>query len=376
MRNQNNRKIFNLLFSGILFPLLMHAQVAQWSFNNVVTGTGSANTTASSVVLGSAISTGAFNGGTVYFGEDGWPAGGLDLNAYLEFTVSPVASHTLTISQILFNIRRSTTGNSGSGPQNWALRSSLDGFASDISNGTLSLVSTPAIPVTFTSAFANLATAVTFRLYGYNAVVTANGGLNRFVYDNISVSGSATTLPLVFESFKVTAGKNTALLSWNLAGEGNVAEMNAERSSDGHTFESISRIPVDPSNAATHYTYTDNLLNPAGIYYYRIQMVSADGKISYSPVQQAGFADTDSFSIQALNSGAASDIRFRITIQQAGDYQFVLYDMNGMKVTVKTLNLSAGTQTLSMDKVRNKSGIYILTAGHGDQQRVSKIAVQ
>src|SRR5450432_4570958 len=133
-------RAFVILLPGIFSSFLMSAQVASWSFNNILTGTGSANTTAGNASLGSTIAAGgAFNGGTVYYGEGPWPAAGIDLNAYLEFSITPTASHTLTISALSMQIRRSTTGSSGAGPNSWSLRSNLDGYSTDISSGVLTI---------------------------------------------------------------------------------------------------------------------------------------------------------------------------------------------------------------------------------------------
>jgi hypothetical protein len=274
---------------------------------------------------------------------------------------------------MLLSIRKSTTGTSGSGPNNWALRSSVDGFAADISNGTLS-TSVVAIPVTFNASFANLSAAVTFRLYGYNATISSGGGLNRFVYDNISISGS-TILPVVFDSFKASANNNGTDLTWKLGGEGDVSFMQVERSSNGIDFETIAQVKKDQQSTIDTYTYSDKIDHAAGTYSYRVGLVSIDGKTVYSPVQQVSFNAPVSFTLETINSGAGNDIRFRISAQQAGVYQFNLYDMNGVKMGVKQINLSTGTQVLNMDNARRKSGIYILTAEHAGQQRVTKVAV-
>jgi hypothetical protein len=373
MKTKMCNRIIGLLVTGILFPSLMRAQVAQWNFNNTLNGTGSVNATAKPAVLGSAITLGDYNGGTVYFGEGGWPAGALDPNAYLEFSVSPTSSYSLTISSMVMSIRRSTTGTSGSGPNNWALRSSLDGFAADISNGTLS-TNILAIPVTFNASYANLSGTVTFRLYGYNATVSASGGLNRFVYDNISISGS-TILPVVFESFKASKSNQAANLTWTLGGEGDIAHMTVERSANGNAFETITEITQHPQQNDLTYSYQDMLTQASGAYAYRIKLISPDGKIQYSDIQQVVFDAPVSFSLESISTGAAGDIRFRLNAEEAGVYQINLYDMNGMKMGVKQINLSAGTQVLTMDNTRSKPGIYILSATHAGQHCVSKIAV-
>ena len=125
-----------------------------------------------------------------------------------------------------------------------------------------------------------------------------------------------------------------------------------------------------------HYAYTDNLVNPSGDYYYRVQLVSIDGKISYSSVRGVSFAATRSFILQAINTGMIQDIRYRITADQAGTYQFVLYDMNGMKLAAKQIELSSGTRILVMEHATIRPGIYILSAEHAARHQIVKLIMQ
>src|SRR5450432_3701365 len=126
MKTATRKKLFILLFPALFYSSWMNAQIAGWDFNGVLTGTGSANSIAGNASLGSTIAAGgAFNGGTEYYGEGNWPAAGIDLNAYLEFSITPTAGHSITISSLSMQIRRSTTGSAGGGPNTWSLRSSL-----------------------------------------------------------------------------------------------------------------------------------------------------------------------------------------------------------------------------------------------------------
>jgi len=368
-------RVFVILLPGIFSSFLMSAQVASWSFNNILTGTGSANTTAGNASLGSTIAAGgAFNGGTVYYGEGNWPAGSIDLNAYLEFSITPTAGHTLTISSLVMQIRRSTTGTAGGGPNTWSLRSNLDGFASDITSGILTMNSTPATTVSLGVAFMNLPSKIIFRLYGYNATVSSGGGLNRFVYDDIQAGGS-TVLPITFDYFNVKASNQSADISWKLGGEGNLSSLNIERSSDGKNFELIKQYSRNQLNAETSFDYVDELNNPSGTYAYRIQMISQDGILTYSSVQTISFDSGKGFQLQGLQSDNSSNVRFRLTTEKPGNYVFSLFNMNGNKVAVKSVQLMAGTQTMQMDNRPLKSGIYILIGENGNQKSNTKVMV-
>ena len=367
------RKLFFILSLGVLSVSFSHAQVADWNFNNVLTGTGSASTTAGNAALGSTIAAGgAFNGGTVYYGEGPWPAGSIDLNAYLEFSITPTAGHTLTVSSLVMQIRRSTTGTSGAGPNKWSLRSNLDGYTTDISSGVLTTNSTPATVVTLGAAFLNMSSKIIFRLYGFNATVSS-GGLDRFVYDDIEANGS-TVLPLVFDYFKVRTKNQSADISWKLGGEGNLSSLNIERASEGINFEKIMQYDGEQINTSASFEYLDQLNSPAGSYAYRLQMISLDGVVSYSSVQTISFDSENGFQVQAINSGINS-VSFRVSGEKAGNYIFSLYNLNGNKVAVKTAALTGGSQVMQFDSRPLKSGIYVLLGENGNQKSSTKVMI-
>jgi hypothetical protein len=366
-------KLMIALIPGFLLSVPGQTQVASWSFNGVLTGTGSANSIAGNASLGSTVPTGAFNGSTVYYGEGSWPGGGIDMNAYLEFSVTPTAGHTVTVSSVVMQIRRSTTGSSGAGPNNWSLRSSLDGYSADLGNGVLSMNSTPATTVSLGIAFINLSSKVTFRLYGYNATVSS-GGLNRFVYDDITLSGS-TVLPLSFEYFSVKADNGSADIAWKLGGEGTFYAMNIERAANGTDFDVVKQYSSDQIKGLSSFTYQDLLNNPNGNYSYRIHLISEDGVSSYSAVQNISFSNETDFQVKSIFTGSKTQVSFIVNAEKQGNYNFSLYNMNGIRVAVKTEQLNPGNQVLHIDQISLHSGLYILIAEHGSQKISTKMII-
>jgi len=362
-----------------LFPGFSSAQsVGDWTFNNILTATPGSHNTASAVSHGSAISTGAFNGGTVYFGEDGWPSGALDANAYLQFTLTPGSGYTLTLSALVMNIRRSTTGTGGSGPNNWSLRSSLDGFTVNISSGVLTTSSTPATTVVLPAAFTGLTSAVTFRLYGYNATIgSGGGGLNRFVYDNLTTNG-AVILPIVINDFKIAVVHNDAVqLAWTLEADESVNSMQVERSSNNNDFTVIKNYFPDQNLQQRQYEFVDESTTPAnGDFYYRIKVMSMSGKISYSAIQKITIAAGNNFSITGIATHQGENIKCKVLADQTGNYQFSVYALNGARVSAKSISLTTGGQLVRMDNGSLVPGMYIIVAERTVRKISSKIIVE
>lgn len=375
----NSRMARNAMLVAGFFcaPVLSRAQLGNWTFNNVLTGTGSSYNTVSAAALGSSIPTGAYNGGTVYFGEGGWPSGALDANAYLEFSLTPNSGHTLSLISLVMNIRRSTTGTAaGSGPNNWSLRSSLDGYTSDIASGTLTMNSTPATLVTLPLSFTGLASTVSFRLYGYNSTVST-GGLNRFVYDNITANGN-TLLPVVIENFQADVQNNRAVqLSWTLSGDETAAAIQVERSENASDYKIIKDITPVQSGLQQQYRFTDEaFVSYSQDYYYRIRITGNAGSVYYSAVQKISFAGDEAFSISALPARRGENIRVKFKADKATNYSFSLYNFNGTKMAVKVASLNAGTQFVTLDNSIGTSGIYVLVAERSGRKTSSQILIQ
>ncbi len=142
--------------------------IATWSTGAISYSTG---TTGSAT--DKAISTTVFNTPSVNTAK------------YLEFTISPTANYAMSINSISFFDQKSNTG-----PTSWVLRSSLDGYVSDLntpSPGTTnSTFPATAQTVDLGINFQNITPSVTFRLYAYGA--SSSAGTWRL--DNLAIDGS------------------------------------------------------------------------------------------------------------------------------------------------------------------------------------------
>jgi len=340
-------------------------------------GTAASHNTVSASALGSSITLGDYNGGTVYFGEGGWPSGALDANAYIQFSLSPSSGYTLTLSTLVMNIRRSTTGTAaGSGPTTWSLRSNLDGYATDISNGTLTLTSTPSTNVVLPASFTGLTSSVTFRLYGYNSVVTT-GGLNRFVYDNITANGSII-LPIIVNDFKAAAVNDDAVqLAWTLNADEPMSNVQVERSSDNADFTVIKNIIPEQNAQQDQYKFIDEpTINDNADFYYRIKIISYSGKIYYSAVQKISFTIKNNFGLNAITAHQGENIRCNIRTDKATTYQLSLYNFSGGKIATKSIFLTEGNQLISMNNGSLMRGMYVLVAERTGKKVSCKIIVE
>ncbi|AFM04359.1 hypothetical protein Fleli_1974 [Bernardetia litoralis DSM 6794] len=177
--------------------------------NQIFTSTSSVatNMTASSFTRGSGVAAaGAGNS----ISSTGWSTGAINLNDYYSFTVTPDAGYSLDLDNLNFGERRS-----GSGIRNFEIRTSLDGYSASYFSTTFGdNTSTRHHNFTFTPAFSNITTAITIRIYGYNA--ESSGGtwriVNNSTTNNFSLTGTvnSTTPPNIDLTFDDTGDLNIA----------------------------------------------------------------------------------------------------------------------------------------------------------------------
>ena len=106
---------------------------------------------------------------------------------YVEFTITPNAGYQFDVSSIVVQWQRSGTGNT-----QIALRSSVDGYVTNLDavKNVVDNTSTQTFTYTFTQA--NSSTAITYRLYSFAEAGTGTGGPGDGAGNDIIVNGTVT----------------------------------------------------------------------------------------------------------------------------------------------------------------------------------------
>jgi hypothetical protein len=181
--------------------LTSYLGISQSIFANPITGAVPSNAnpytagqthdsqiTASGIRRGTGISwvntTGSFTAA-------GWTLLGLDSNDYFEFTLIPNPGYKIDFSSFNFTAESTLL----TGPNSMSVRTSLDNFASSIAGSltTLTLGSPTPYSINLSaSAYQNITTPITFRIYGFLAL----GGtlsIHDFVFNGIVSCANTTT---------------------------------------------------------------------------------------------------------------------------------------------------------------------------------------
>lgn len=363
-------------------PVQGQVTLAQWNFEASTTAptTTAANVTAANASFGAGVGSVGFVGSApnVAYTGNGWattPA--LDVNDYIQVSVTPANGYKFNITAINFDERRSLTG-----IIRIAVRSSVDNFTSE-------LITPIVVPDVDTyrnqnvpTSIQNQTSTVTFRIYGYQA--EAATGTWRF--DNITVTGTAelntpvtgpalSANPVTISGLSNVQGTASASQSYTLtaqqltAGITVTAPSNFEVSSDNITFSSTLNL-AQSTTSATVFT--------------RITSAAGQGAVSGTITNVSG-AQSANVSVNGTVNAPAGTFTKISTIQGTGNTAAVTTAQTIEGVVVRAFPGTTGlsgffVQEEDADQDGNPAtseGIFVFdptglfTGAVGDKVRVS-----
>ena len=354
----------------LLIPLPIFSQLlGRWTFNGTTSGTPGAYNTVSVSDFSSSITLKAYSG-SVYYGENVWPAGTLNAVAYMQFSLTPVPGNALNVLNVRLTMRRSTTGSpSGSGPRNWALRSSLDGYALDLGTGTLTTsISTQS--VTLPMSFSSLSSTVTFRVYGFNSVTTS-GGSNRMVYEDINVGGSNIMLPSKMATISAKYINGYVQVSAAVDNDNTGNTFSIERSEDAARFIFLNTFSYPPG--LEEYTYTrqyDVQVNSSKKIFYRIAIHQPDGTAHYSNIASVTIPETSLHKLKLVAYHKTIIVQADIK----GRYSFHLFSSSGAMICKRELFNTGAVNSFSLPEL--SPGIYHGVLTNGTIRHAASVSIQ
>lgn len=296
------------------------------------------------------IGTNDYAYGTTYWHDTG-------VEKYLSFSFS-ANTFEYDLSSVSFRVRRSPDG-----PKRLTLRSSLDGYSSDVSTFNISSDGV-FYDVNIPFGISNLASGVGFRIYGFEA----NTYLGVIYFDQLIVNGNvnAKILAATLSSFEAKAEEEQVLLSWMTSMEWGTKGFVVEESQDAKNFTSIGTVEAKGSGAM--YQFIDKISAP-GIHYYRLKIVDETGEIQYSRIVKVYLRDLSNELMVAPNPASPDVIQIVNTFSIQP--QIRLNDILGREIR-HTLELNVYTNhLLVIPNYPLATGVYILTlTQEGRKQQV------
>ena len=241
-------------------------------------------------------------------------------------------------------------------------------------------------------AAVQVADTISLTTSGWNAIdipVTAFKGVDLTKVDQVMFVGATpatssviylqniyfwASVPLAVSlaDFKASKIGNTASLTWKTVSETNNKGFNVQRSSNGKNWATLKY--VAGAGTGSSYSFVDN--SPAsGVSYYRLGLVDASGKVTYSSTLSVDFSKA-TVGISFYPNPVKSVMNVSIPAIQSNTASLSLVGLNGR--TIKTVQL--GTQSSNSNVAVNVAGlakgIYVLTLKDGATVKTAKVVVE
>ena len=176
-------------------------------------------------------------------------------------------------------------------------------------------------------------------------------------------------LPIVMEYFRGSKQGSNHLLNWKVNCYNTAAAtMILERSTSSNSgFTSVYNITATAARCNTPFDFVD--ANPIkGINYYRLKMIDADGKTTYSNIV-ALLNATKGLELTGIAPNPVRDnFKLNITSATAASLQVVITDVQGRIVLQKNVSLIAGFNAIDLNATQLATGMYYVYGITGDEK--------
>lgn len=180
-------------------------------------------------------------------------------------------------------------------------------------------------------------------------------------------------LPVQINNFKAQLDKGTGKLTWSIATDMDVHNINIEKSADGISFAVIGSVPgKQEANTEEQYTFFDRHLL-SGSNYYRLKIISKDGKITYSNIEVLNFGSPENYFVVYPNPASSNDLLTMLVHTNNAESSMVrIIDVNGRIVIEQRMKLQKGDNRISITDAKLNKGNYLIQVCHEDGSMLDK----
>jgi len=168
------------------------------------------------------------------------------------------------------------------------------------------------------------------------------------------------SLPLKMGDFSASRQAAGINLTWETLHEQNTAYFDIERSGNGSDFTAIGKLAAKGySTSKEQYNFTD-VAPFTGTNYYRLKLVDADNRISYS--QTIVIKNSNALvNIEIFPNPVSDLLQVQLPAKQNGSANISITDATGKIVFTKPVQLSTGNNATSIPVRQLPNGVYQFT---------------
>jgi hypothetical protein len=250
--------------------------------------------------------------------------------------------------------------------------SAVEGSASDNASGLASY--------NVDGNVANNNTNLFFITLPYSGTFTSQDSVTATstVANNTSEFGPVVTvfssLAVNLLSFSSSYADNNVTLNWRANSDNQFLYFDVEHSTDGKSFSRIGSVYPKTTDEINNYSFTHTNISD-GDHYYRLKMVNAGGKVSYSSIL--------SVPLKLKNSDALKIKSFftnRIDLQGKADKEeeigVNLFNEKGQLVRYTQVHGNRGINFIQLENLQASAGMYIIQISKGKNVITQKLIKQ
>lgn len=207
------------------------------------------------------------------------------------------------------------------------------------------------------------------RVYNGTASAVCGGTFNaHYVTMNIADPKPSCianyTVPIELMQFAAAYRGDYVHINWTVANEEHVAYYAVERSTDGKTFYTISKIANEENDEEIKRYAIDDFSPLKGTAYYRLVEIDNDGMQHYS--QNVAVKSDEIASFVAFPNPTTDLVYIDNYDEKNTQYEVI----NNLGHIVKTMTLSENSNSVSLGELN--AGVYFIRSNNGAMQRIIK----
>ncbi len=185
-------------------------------------------------------------------------------------------------------------------------------------------------------------------------------------FSNFYLHNAIRAVPVTIEYFKGSRQNSGNLLDWKVACYNSpTATMVLERSNDARKFEAINSITETATRCLQPFSFVD--ASPlAGMNYYRLKTIDADGKESYSTIVAIMNKDKGFAMVSLMPNPVQTTAVLSISSAAKTTMQVVVSDLAGKQLSKQSVTLIAGNNQVPLKLANLASGTYQVTGVSAD----------
>ncbi len=194
-----------------------------------------------------------------------------------------------------------------------------------------------------------------------NNEISTDGGLTTFQMLSPNSANptplSSAALPVLFSKFEAKCSNTGTSIFWTTEQESNSSHFELQKSLDGSTWASFSRVNA-AGNSATARNYHQTDLN-AGAAFYRIKQEDKDGQFIYTDVARTN-CQSKGITTLLYPVPAREFLNVVIKSESSVRTQLVIYDVHGKMARKMDVQVANGTNNFRINLAGLAAGEYLL----------------